>query len=315
MKSKIMISLTGGLGNQLFQLSAAIHESTSNSVALEWNLGKPRLNNNHMPEVTSFDLGPDIVVSKRRLGSKFISKCNGYVLRMGLTPRWYERNRAFKFTIKKILSILNFMYLMDYRTIYSHKGIGYSPIHAPNSKVLLLGYFQSYRWASDPRVNKFMSNLKISNPSKDLLTYCELAKIERPLVVHVRLGDYKSETTFGIVGSAFYSKSIGILMSESNFAKIWVFSDEIESARNLIPQKFHGQVRWMPEINESASETLELMRYGNAYVIGNSTFSWWAAYLSYNQHASVIAPEPWFKQLGTPEDLIPNNWRVLPADF
>jgi hypothetical protein len=68
----------------------------------------------------------------------------------------------------------------------------------------------------------------------------------------------------------------------------------------------------VPDKDISPSETLELMRYGRAYVIANSSFSWWGAYLRMNHRASVYAPKKWFKGMEDPADLIPPDWRIVP---
>jgi hypothetical protein len=51
------------------------------------------------------------------------------------------------------------------------------------------------------------------------------------------------------------------------------------------------------------------MRHGAAYVIGNSTYSWWAAALSYTKNPHVIAPRPWFYGQDEVPNLLPKDWK------
>jgi hypothetical protein len=53
------------------------------------------------------------------------------------------------------------------------------------------------------------------------------------------------------------------------------------------------------------------MRYFSGYVISNSTFAWWAAFLRHNQEVPVYAPDPWFKMINDPKMLIPENWNKV----
>jgi hypothetical protein len=57
------------------------------------------------------------------------------------------------------------------------------------------------------------------------------------------------------------------------------------------------------------------MKYGSAYVIANSSFGWWAAYLKKDKNARVFAPSPWFANLPEPCDLFPPEWILTPSDF
>jgi hypothetical protein len=53
------------------------------------------------------------------------------------------------------------------------------------------------------------------------------------------------------------------------------------------------------------------MRYGSSYIIANSSFSWWGAYLRKNQNAPVYAPNKWFKGMDDPDQLLPPDWRIV----
>ena len=74
-------------------------------------------------------------------------------------------------------------------------------------------------------------------------------------------------------------------------------------------------IRWINSVDDSVVGTLQAMRLGCAYVIANSTFSWWAAYLSLNPSVEVVAPSPWFMVMEDPKELIPPNWEQIDAGY
>ena len=50
------------------------------------------------------------------------------------------------------------------------------------------------------------------------------------------------------------------------------------------------------------------------YIIANSSYSWWGAWLSANENKKVIAPSKWFgvnNQDKNTKDLFPEDWIVL----
>jgi hypothetical protein len=144
-------------------------------------------------------------------------------------------------------------------------------------------------------------------------SYRILAQVEHPVVIHLRLTDYNLENAFGIPSPNYYKDALRLLGENIQIGKVWIFSDDQEKAREILPQSITQDARWIPEICQSAACTLEVMRLGSHYIIGNSTFSWWGAFLSYADNATVIAPTPWFQGMEEPRDLIPPNWLRVDA--
>jgi hypothetical protein len=193
------------------------------------------------------------------------------------------------------------------------RGVGYSEIKIAKLTTFLTGYFQSYRWVESREVFEIMKNLQIRDNSEALIKLRNLAKEDKPLVVHVRLGDYKSETTFGIPDRDYYWRAIHNLWETGRYNKIWVFTNEQELASDYLPNCLSEYFFWVDEVENSSAKTLEAMRLGYGYIIGNSTFSWWAAYISQSESPLVIAPCPWFKIQAEPKDIVPTTWRRLQA--
>jgi hypothetical protein len=119
--------------------------------------------------------------------------------------------------------------------------------------------------------------------------------------------------TIGTLPKAYYLRAYNNLLSEKQFKKIWVFSDDIDSAREFLPSEMHPKVRWIGNIDDFAGTSLEIMRFGEFYILSNSTFGWWGAKLSRSESVEVFAPSPWFRSKISPLEILPDSWHTLPA--
>jgi hypothetical protein len=305
---KVIISLTGGLGNQLFQLAAGLNFVKGNRLTLSDAFGRPRKNPNGFAEIFSFRLPNNVNLSMRPKASWVLLKTAGYLLRIGIAPRGFEKNRWF-LKLLRVLSILLFSVHFRHLTkVVFSKNIGFSVIDPPSRNSLIIGYFQSYRWVMDPQVKQSLMNISPIGSEQILKEYELLAALETPLIVHVRLSDYLNQANFGIPSNEYYAEGIKKLVDTGKFSKVWLFSDDLETAKLIMPLDCGLEFRFFGALNESSAVTFEVMRLGFGYVIANSTFSWWAAFLCRNEGVDVIAPSPWFAGMDDPLDLIPKNW-------
>lgn len=309
----IIVFLTGGLGNQLFQLSKALSFDSERPIQLEWILGKPRCNAQNLPDIASFRLPSRVSLMKPKRFSKLASKTAGYILRSGVSPKMWERLTFAKATTIFLGNLVFSIYFRRIIRVAQGTGIGYSSISTKTENNFLVGYFQSYRFAINNSVHSELRSLRPDESNSLIQVFKEKSALEAPIVVHFRFGDYKVESTFGIPSQSYYRQALEEMVTLYPNSKIWVFSDEEMEARKVFPIEFLARTRWFTDTELSSAQTLEIMRLGFSYVIANSTFSWWGALLSHNRDAKVICPDRWFKFQDEPVDLIPPSWKRVEA--
>ena len=278
-------------------------------VYVEKSIGLPRRQPDGKSDIEAFDFPRSVYFVLPQEAPRIIKKFLNLALRLGISG---SRNRN-KFGSKPINLLSSFVlsiYLRSWRKIVTPRGIGYAPIDLP-PRPYLVGYFQSYKWPDE--IHAELMSIKLKKCGLDFEGLAELADIEKPILVHVRLGDYVSIDSFGIPSQTYYEKAISYILDHSNLNNIWLFSNEPEKAIELLPEWTRKRVRIIPESSMSPAETLQLMRHCHAFVIANSTFSWWGAYLAYNQDSIKIAPKPWFKGEPSPKDIIPESWKTFEA--
>jgi hypothetical protein len=306
--------LTGGLGNQLFQISAALAVDPKNELVLDITNGNPRVGSNGKPDV--LDLFPP---NNFRCTSKkmpwITKKAIGFTLRSHVAPRILEKFRVSQFMTKLATSVLVSLHYRNIVSLRVAKNLGYDADFSTSRKNnFLLGYFQSYKWAQiAERHEKW--NLAIQEPIAEIEILKKIAFDEHPLVVHVRLGDYVAEKGFGVLSKDYYRKTISSALQSNRYGAIWLFSDEPTKAMEFLPPDLDVLTRVIDEVNSSAAQTLEVMRLGKGYIVGNSTFSWWGAFTSYNTGSPTFYPIPWFRDVAEPLELIPPNWKGFDANF
>jgi hypothetical protein len=300
-----VVALNGGLGNQLFQIAAGLYFSDRSQLCISYRNGNVRKSHDGAPEVFSLTSSLDVNYLHNEKPSKVV--CRVFSIGLALNSIQYSFFvRSFLIDIAKLVLKTSKQYFAY--ELFVPLGIGFDPKKPSKNRSVISGYFQSYRWASEKRVFSQLHSMKPAEISLELNGYIEASVIEKPLIVHIRLGDYKNEPTIGILSKKYYDAAISQMLSDISFTHIWVFSDDLESARDFIGQYQDIKIKWIPSIDGSSSQTLELMRYGRGYIIGNSTFSWWGAFLRYDQNAKVVAPMPWFKGMESPVDLLPPEW-------
>ena len=311
-QTKVMVSVAGGLGNQLFQIAAGLAISEGNGIELETGVAHPRRNNRGEAEVQSFKLPESIKVRKLKYPSWLMRKNINLFLRFGASSKKFHKVPGYR-VIVWVSSIINTIFFKEWRQTVAAVALGDSSIDVPRGKIYLVGLFQSKRWPSSQDVYSVMANFDVLTSSKELVFLKEVAILEEPLVVHVRLGDYLAEDSFGIPSKAYYENAVRLAMGRREYKSVWLFSNDLHSAREFLPKDLNIPVREIGDVGDSSAQVLQAMRLGRGYVIGNSTFSWWGAFLSYSQDHQVFFPTPWFKGTPSPENLTPEDWFPVEA--
>jgi hypothetical protein len=174
----------------------------------------------------------------------------------------------------------------------------------PQDNSCIMGFFQSEKYFvkyKNDILNYFNISENIKNNIENLLT--NLPKEFN--VIHVRLGDFLKNPTYHYnLPLSYFFHSIEKLNSNLPYL---IFSDDIE----ICKENFIGNNYIFIENNKDYIDLL-LMSYGNNYILSNSTFGWWGAWMNRN-HKRVLVPSKWFgpnlNHLNT-NDLIPETWEI-----
>ena len=305
---KNYIYLTGGLGNQLFQLTALAALSEKRQLVVDAINGAPRGEQIGSPESNRFNLFSTSPVIFDNEFSRLTKRAIGYSLRSNINPTELELSLKVPNVARFLTSVLLSISCRELLSVKVCQGIGFdADIKQSFFNTYFVGYFQSYKWSNSLREAQEL-NVELIKPSDEVDYFRRLAQAENPLVVHVRLGDYLSEGGFGTLGESYYARAITNAINSGNFGKIWLFSDDPKGALERLPSNLELEIRNMPDFGDSPASTLEVMRLGKGYVIANSTFSWWGAALSYELNPIVIYPYPWFQSMDSPLELVPPHW-------
>jgi hypothetical protein len=182
--------------------------------------------------------------------------------------------------------------------------------HLCPDHVSLQGYFQSEKYfkhiESDIREDFAFKN-EILKPCEEMIS-----SVENPISLHVRRTDYLTNSDNHPPCSLEYYQQALEHFDESR--NVIVFSDEPKWCKE---QKLFSGDRFLISENDDNRVDLCLMTLCNDFIIANSSFSWWGAWLSQNKNKKVIAPAQWFGTGYTKDhdtkDLIPDGWTKITA--
>ena len=176
--------------------------------------------------------------------------------------------------------------------------------------VSLQGYFQTekyFKHIEDEIRKDFTFRKEILDPCTEMMS-----GVEDPIALHIRRGDYitNSENHFNLP-LEYYEAALGHFNDDRN---VIVFSDDTQWCYEQ--SLFEDDDRFIISENEDNRVDLCLMSLCSDFIIANSSYSWWGAWLSTNKDKKVIAPAQWFGKTGytkdhNTSDLIPDDWTII----
>ena len=185
--------------------------------------------------------------------------------------------------------------------------------------VNLQGYFQTekyFKQIEDEIRKDFTFKDEILGPCKEMVE-----GVDNPIALHVRRTDYvRNQANHNVLSLDYYRAALeqfdpdGYVDLSFN-RNVIVFSDEPAWCHE---QDLFNDDRFIISENDDNRVDLCLMSLCNDFIIANSSFSWWGAWLSTNKNKKVIAPAQWFGKTGytkdhDTKDLIPDDWIKITA--
>jgi hypothetical protein len=270
--SKIVVRVLGGLGNQLFCYAAARRLALVNHAELV------------IDDVSGFAY--DSEYRRNYQLDHFHISCRKATAGERLEPL----QRARRYLKRRWNQHVPFAQ----RTYLVQEGIDFDPrllFVKPRGTVYLEGYWQSEGYFEDV-ASKLRQELQIT-PPLDAANHAIAAQIRgcTAVVVHVRFFDQPQIAGINNAPSDYYTRAIETMERLVPAAHYFIFSDQPESARARIPLP-DARVTLVThnQGDEHAYADLWLMTQCQHFIIANSTFSWWGAWLAEHMDKRVIAP-------------------------
>lgn len=290
----IVVHLTGGLGNQMFQYAVgkacAVRHNVDLLIDTSW-YAKQGLREfelscfNHTAQIASEDILQRVVNPKLRPLLAFSKRVGLFTSRI---PLFMEPH---------------FHYCTRLETL------------SPPS--YLIGSWQSERYFEvvTTELRTDFSFKESPDPVNNAMLG-QIASVDNSVAIHIRRGDYVSNketnVAHGTCPPRYYAKAVKRIADHTKSPHFFVFSDDIAWAKDNFNVASHPMT--MIDVNDASRGHCDMMLMSACkhHIIANSSFSWWGAWLGTDKESIVCAPELWFaNQAHNTNDIIPKRWDQL----
>lgn len=283
---KKIFRISDGLGNQLFQYACAysVYRNTGDLVILD-----PM----YSGELRSYQLDAFQIDLK----SRFVNRYLDYVL--GIGKRHVAKLKLFYRNIK--------IKMGRYGVVKENNATQFDDgIFVKRTKGYYIGFWQSYRYF-DQYYEDIKRQIVLKEPlGKKAAGYAARMDQVTSVCLHIRRTDYNREVNNVCLSDTFYRIALEKMREQLPDMELFIFTDDKEFVKNYFNLCKYELIEGVNDLEEFA-----LMQHCKHHIIANSTFSWWAAYLSNNKGGIVYAPvaDMWGRDFYLPE------WNCIDAGF
>ncbi|MCP5146765.1 MAG: alpha-1,2-fucosyltransferase [Pseudomonadales bacterium] len=296
-KPVVVCRVRGGIGNQLFSYAAARRLAVVNDMELV------------IDNITGFQR--DFTYQRTYELEKFKIPCRFASYSERLEP-FSRLRRHLLSTWEKRREFSERRYIFEEKLDFDRRLLDLKP----TSSVFMDGYWQSANYFRDVE-SVIRADLEIIPPTDthNLRMSEQITSSHSSVACHVRFFDDPLQGGSNNAQVEYYVKAIEIIETRVENPHYFLFSDHPDAAAEIIslPPARYTCVSHNTSA-EMAYADLWLMSLCSNFIIANSTFSWWGAWLSAAPNKLVIAPG-FEKRDGVSawgfEGLIPDEWITI----
>ncbi|MFZ2303669.1 MAG: alpha-1,2-fucosyltransferase [Minisyncoccia bacterium] len=300
----IISKLTGGLGNQMFQYAFGLRLSKKNKLPYKIDIGEYKdAVADPVKGLRVFSLS-HFNISVRVASNEEIQKFDLYLKKPFFKKllRFYTGKNSY-FKRKYIIEPESNYFRFDSRILnYSIK-----------NDVYVEGFWQSEKYFNEIE-DVIRKEFSFKNePDKINKKIIEDIQAENSVSIHIRHGDNanKYAQAHGVLPIEYYHTAIEKLLVDVVNPIFYVFSDDPKWAEENLKLS-HKTLYISHNGDEKNYEDLRLMTHCRHHIIGNSTFSWWGAWLGKKPNQIVFASKTYHTNVDiSGSDFIPPNWHLV----
>lgn len=301
----IVLTLGGGLGNQMFEYAFArqLQIETSDK-EIKFNTFHVVLYENNKEALHNLCLNESVSVCNQFEKNlyKYLEKIKRRLCVWIKRYQWDDQNLFYKLSQHGIFYNTTIFDKLEYCV--------------PKNKMkYIYGVYQNpHFWLQNREIIKAELKVK-TEPSLENKNMLKKIEEANSVCVHVRRGDYVTNPRWkdlNICSENYYNAAMEYMEQHVPNCKFFIFSNNHEELvwikNNYNFSKYNVEY---VDLSNPDYEELRLMYHCKHFVIANSTFSWWAQFLSENREKVVCAPKYWMEGLECSDILYEDGWKIF----
>lgn len=300
----IAVNLVGRIGNQLFiyALAEALRQRRGRNEKIVF-YDKQIVDENWKNSLEDYDIPNVLFVHD--LNHEELKKIHWHrywlwnfyhKINTGTRMRRYKYERLFQ----PLLNLFGIVACED----------GYTRVFTPRTRnIWIQGYFQSERYFIDiaPMIKDTLCSRIPSLLHKD---YVKKIQDRHTVCISIKVEHNAGSPLFDVCGKDYYSKAIAYILDNVESPLFFICSDNVPYVlENYINAEEYDYI--CQESGLSVSDSLSIMSLCKHFIIGNTSFGWWAQYLCSHNNKIVVAPNKWYRTEDLPVDIYQDKWHLI----
>lgn len=180
-----------------------------------------------------------------------------------------------------------------------------------NNTYLLFGYFQSEKYFPNVK-DELISVFSFSCNGNQCYPDSEILRNANSVCISIKVEHNIGSSLYAVCGKKYWEEAISYILSKVENPVFFICSDDVEFVKNNLIDCTRYKVIFQDK-KQPVYKTLAEMSLCKHFIIGNTTFGWWAQYMCMNPAKITVAPSKWML-VDMPIDIYQKDWHLIDVE-